>query len=75
MDSRTNRAGSNPYGHIWILTLKRICAEGLQQIMHRAGGGKPDREMRREGDQGNRGLGAVIDCGVRSAECGILKTG
>jgi hypothetical protein len=37
MDSRTNRAGSNSYGHIWILTLKRICAEGLQQIMHRKG--------------------------------------
>ena len=31
MDSRISRGGSNPYGHIWILTLKRIYAEGLQQ--------------------------------------------
>jgi hypothetical protein len=40
VDSRTNRAGSNSYGHIWILTLKRICAEGLQQIMHGRGKGR-----------------------------------
>ena len=33
MDSRISRGGSNPYGHIWILTLKRFYAEGLQQIM------------------------------------------
>jgi hypothetical protein len=31
VDSRISRGGSNPYGHIWILTLKRIYAEGLQQ--------------------------------------------
>jgi hypothetical protein len=30
VDSRISRGGSNPYGHIWILTLKRIYAEGLQ---------------------------------------------
>lgn len=35
MDSRISRGGSNPYGHIWILTLKRIYAEGLQQIIPR----------------------------------------
>ena len=34
MDSRTHRACGNSYSDIWILTLKRICAEGLQQIMH-----------------------------------------
>lgn len=33
VDSRISRGGSNPYSHIWILTLKRIYAEGLQQIM------------------------------------------
>jgi hypothetical protein len=26
-----SRGGSNPYSHIWILTMKRIYAEGLQQ--------------------------------------------
>ena len=31
MDSRISRGGSNPYSHIWILTMKRIHAEGLQQ--------------------------------------------
>ena len=39
VDSRANRTGGNSYGHIWILTLKRICAEGLQQIMHGRGKG------------------------------------
>jgi pimeloyl-ACP methyl ester carboxylesterase len=31
VDARIRRGGSNPYGPIWILTLKRIDAEGLQQ--------------------------------------------
>ena len=31
MDSRISRGGIHPYSHIWILTLKRIHAEGLQQ--------------------------------------------
>jgi len=31
MDSRISRGGINPYSHIWILTLKRNDAEGLQQ--------------------------------------------
>ena len=31
VDPRINRGGSNSYSHIWILTLKRIYAEGLQQ--------------------------------------------
>ena len=34
-----------------------------------------DQEIRISGYQGNRVLGAVIECGVRSAECGILKYG
>jgi hypothetical protein len=33
VDSRISRGGSNLDGHIWILTLKRIYAEGLQQII------------------------------------------
>jgi hypothetical protein len=35
VDSRIGRGPSNPYGHIWILTLKGIYAEGLQQIIPR----------------------------------------
>jgi len=31
VDARIRRGGSNPYGLIWILTLKRMDAEGLQQ--------------------------------------------
>jgi hypothetical protein len=31
VDCRIGRGGRNPYGHIRILTLKRIHAEGLQQ--------------------------------------------
>jgi len=31
VDPWISRGRSNPYGHIWILTLKRIYAEGLQQ--------------------------------------------
>jgi hypothetical protein len=31
VDFWINWGGLNPYGHIWILTLKRIYAEGLQQ--------------------------------------------
>ena len=32
MDSWINRSGGYLYRNIWILTLKRIYAEGLQQI-------------------------------------------
>jgi hypothetical protein len=35
MDSWINRGISNPYSYIWILTLKGIYAEGLQQIIPR----------------------------------------
>jgi len=31
MGSWSNRGGTYPYKYIWILTLKRIYAEGLQQ--------------------------------------------
>ena len=31
MRSWFSQGGSNPYSHIWILTMKRIYAEGLEQ--------------------------------------------
>ena len=34
-DTWTDGGGSYPYRYIWILTLKRIYAEGLQQIILR----------------------------------------
>lgn len=56
MDSRTNRAGTHSYSHIWILTLKRIYAEGLQQIIdgRGKGGAEPMVALREFGGKGER---------------------
>lgn len=35
MDTRISRSGCDPYGPIWVLTLKGNDAEGLQQIMQK----------------------------------------